>query len=254
MCVWQVDSRGSLSPIRHYPQNKKGSISTLVYCTLQPRIPEFNIVTSTTSSAAAATAAKPKVDPKSQQSFSPPFFFGTDRGFILYADDLGHCTDVQQLSSAIDTMLFFNERSRLVIITKSFMLMQYHVSDDGRVTKGSQFKLSVPSDISDRGIQSVVWASPGVLALATEEKMVRVFDIAADENYNLSLISLLSSKFMHKNDKVVSLAFSPVDRYLSLGTVLGLIVVWRFNGNPRDVSSKTASTTPTSAADWEVMN
>ena len=67
-------------------------------------------------------------------------------------------------------------------------------------------------------------------------------------------VATAQCKFMHKNDKVVSLAFSPVDRYLCLGTVLGLIVVWRFNGNPRDVSSKTAATTPTSAADWEVMS
>ena len=47
----------------------------------------------------------------------PLFFFGTDRGVVVYADDHGFCNDVQQLSSSIDTMLYFE--SVIVIITRS---------------------------------------------------------------------------------------------------------------------------------------
>ena len=41
------------------------------------------------------------------------------------------CThiDVQQLTSNIDIMLFYEERARLVIITRNLMLTQYQVQD-----------------------------------------------------------------------------------------------------------------------------
>ena len=102
----------------------------------------FHLTLCFTPSAASAK----KADKLSSQT--PSFFFGTDRGALIYADDLGHCTDVQQLSSPIDTMLYFEERSSLVIITRSLLLTQYSVSDDGRVQRAAQVKLSVPQDVA----------------------------------------------------------------------------------------------------------
>jgi hypothetical protein len=39
-----------------------------------------------------------------------------------------------------------------------------------------QVKLSVAGDVSEKGLKSVAWAGPGVLAAATKEKMVRLLD------------------------------------------------------------------------------
>lgn len=149
--MWTVDARGTLTPTRQY--KRKGEITSAIFCIMAFRI---------------------DVHKKNElkQSYSPPFFFGTDRGAIVYADDLGHCTDVHQLSSSIDTMLFFEERSRLVIITRSLLLTQYQVADDGKVTRLVQVKLSVAGDVAEKGLKSVVWASPGLVAAATQEKMV----------------------------------------------------------------------------------
>ena len=249
VCVWQTDARGGLNPIRQY--RKKGSISALIYCVLQPKIPEFSANNSNTAGSGGGGAAGSKAlgaggggksDPSSTaavtakaQNQTPSFFFGTDRGAVVFADDLGHCTDVQQLSAPIDTMLYFEERSRLVIITRSLLLTQYHVSDDGRVARVAQVKLSVPQDVAVKGIQSIVWAGPGLLAAATEEKIVRLFDLAADESYNLSMNNALG-KLMDRADRVVCVAFSPVDRYLAVGTQMGIVAVWKFTGQSRDVS------------------
>jgi len=115
--VWTVDARGALAPTRQY--RKKGQITAAVFCTMMPR-----------------SEASKKADWK--LTYSPPFFFGTDKGIVAYADDLGHCTDVQQLASSVDTMLFYEERARLVIITRALMLTQYIVAEDGRVTRGMQ--------------------------------------------------------------------------------------------------------------------
>jgi len=222
VCVWAVDARGGLNALRQY--RKKGSISALIFCVLQPQRAE-------------QVQQAAKKDAKAA-NYSPSFFFGTDRGAIVFADDLGHCTDVQQLSSPVDTMLFLEERSRLVIITRSLLLTQYHVGDDGRVQRVAQVKLSVPQDVAVKGIQSIAWAGPGLLAAATEEKIVRCFDLAADESYNLSMNNALG-KLMDRSDRVVCLAFSPVDRYLAVGTATGIVAIWKFSGQSTNASHVT---------------
>jgi hypothetical protein len=262
--VWQTDSRGGLNPMRQY--RKKGNISSLVFCVFPQRLPEFSnanhaagAVVPAAGGAAGPTGAGPgaakgsKPDTKVQAT-APSFFFGTDRGSLVYADDLGHCTDVQQLSAPIDTILYFEERSRLVIITRTLLLTQYHVSDDGRVSRVAQVKLSVPQDVAVKGIQSICWSGPGLLAAATEEKIVRLFDLASDESYNLSMNNALG-KLMDRSDRVVCVTFSPVDRYLAVGTQLGIVAIWRFTGQPRDVSQSAGKmVTTTAASDWEVRD
>eukprot|EP00606_Chrysophyceae_sp_TOSAG23-5_P000414 GSChrysophyteH2.ASY1.ANO1.1513.1 assembled CDS len=218
VCVWTVDARGTLSPLRQY--RKRGEICCAVFCTSLP------------------------------SASCPPFFFGTDRGSVVYADDQGFCCDVQQLSSSIDTMLYYEERSRLVIVTRSLLLTQYQVADDGKVSRVMQVKLSVAGDVAEKGLKNVVWASPGLLCMATQEKMVRLLDLAADESYNLSLSALGS--MVERNDKVISVAFGPLNRYLAVGTQGGVVGIWRFTGPSRDVSGSRNVTIPTSAEDWEL--
>jgi intraflagellar transport protein 140 len=225
--VWNVDNRGTLTPSRQY--RKKSQITVIVFCVIPPKM-----------------EAMKRLDWK--KTYSPPFFFGTDKGSIIYADDLGHCTEVQMLNSSIDKMLFFEENSRLVIITKSLLLSQYQVADDGRVTKIMQMKLSVEKSAADLGLRSAVWAGPGLLALGTCEKMVRFFDFQGDENYNLSL--QLVGDIVDRNDRVFCVAFSPIDRYLAVGTQTGILVIWRYSARVNLRSNEKSS--GITAADWEV--
>jgi intraflagellar transport protein 140 len=155
ICVWTVDARGTLTPTRQY--RKKSPITNAVFCVVPIKLDNRKVA--------------------DKQSYSPAFFFGTEKGLVAFADDLGHCSDVQQLSSSVDIMMFFEERSRLVIITRSLLLTQYQVAEDGKVSRVMQMKLSVAGDLKDlsekeRGLRHVVWASPGLLAAATHEKMV----------------------------------------------------------------------------------
>lgn len=97
--------------IRQY--RKKGEITSLAFCPFSPRLAEVS--------------AKGKIDPK-LSNFSPPFFVGTDKGAIIYADDVGHCTDVHQLSSAIDVMLFFPQKYQEQSTSQTLSLFQqYHL-------------------------------------------------------------------------------------------------------------------------------
>lgn len=232
-----VDSRGTLTPSRQY--RKRSHVTAAVFCMIQPKVD-----------------SQKKIDLK--KNFSPAFFFGTDRGGVIYADDLGHCTEVQQLSSSIDKMLFYEEKSRLVIITRSMLLTQYHVAEDGRVSRVMQVKLSVARDVAESGIKSVVWAGPGLLAAATNEKMVRLLDLSTDESYNLSLSSL--GENVDRNDRVVVVAFNPTDRYLAVGTQMGIVAVWKYNSlfkkSPAladdDMNSNSSPSSGITQSDWEV--
>lgn len=189
-----------------------------------------------------------KGDAKTSQVTS--FFFGTDKGTIVYADDRGHCTDVFQQPSGIDHLLYFEEKARLVAINSSFLLTQYQVSDDGKLARNMQIKLSVSSDYIEKGIKSFVWAGPGILAMATHEKLIRFFDLAADESYNISLTNALGG-FVDRSDRVCHVAFSPVDRYLAAGTYMGIVSIWKYSGAYRDLRDGD-NITATGPSDWEV--
>ena len=246
MCVWSVDARGSLTPTRQY--RRKGEITSAVFCVMPAATV---VVPQTASQLSVQSVLSGQRKAENKQASSPAFFFGTDRGAVVYADDLGHCTDVHQLTASIDTMLFYEERSRLVIITRSLLLTQYQVAEDGRVSRVMQVKMSVAGDVAEKGLKCVVWASPGLLAAATHEKMVRLLDLAADESYNLSLTAI--GDILDRSDHVVCLAFGPLDRYLAVGTHCGVVAVWKYNGPIRDVSGSRAGVTPTAASHWEVI-
>lgn len=218
--VWTADARGTLTSTRQY--RRKGEVTAVVYCTLAPRMSGDN---------------QRKVDWK--KNYSPSFFIGTDRGGIVFADDLGHCTDVQQLPSPIDKMLFYEDTGRLVILTKSLMLTQYQVAENGLVTKFNQVKISVPKDVADNGLKSLVWAGSGLLAAATQEKMVRAFNLISDENYNLSLSVL--GDIVERSDRIVSVAFNPIDRYLACGTQGGIITIWKYVGGLKPAADSVTS-------------
>lgn len=168
--VWSVDSRGSLSAVRQY--RKKGMISSLVYCILQPRAIQMSDNNADPNNRFPNRTAKGELKP---QNSTPSFFFstnGADRGGVIFADDLGHCTDVQQLSSQIDTMMFFEERSRLVILTRSLLLLQYYVSDDGRVSRVMQVKLSVPKGVADNVRANTPVTAAAAAAAAARPQMI----------------------------------------------------------------------------------
>jgi len=55
----------------------------------------------------------------------------------------------------------------------------------------------------------VVWAGPGLLATATGENLLRLWDLVNEENYVLPLHS--------KTDQAISLAFNPIQRLLAVG-------------------------------------
>eukprot|EP01031_Cornospumella_fuschlensis_P040644 gene40644-49554_t len=129
VCVWSADSRGVLAPMRQY--KRKGEITQLVFCVLSSKL---DLGSKASSSGAVASSSAPSNNSNEGgvkvSQFTPSFFFSTDRGTLCYADDMGHCTDIHSLSSSIDILLFYPASSYLLLITRSLLLITYHISGE----------------------------------------------------------------------------------------------------------------------------
>ena len=151
LCVWAVDPKGTLSPIRQY--RKKGAILSAVFYS-------------------PASQHLIKAGQEFRKESACSFFYGTHEGFVCHADDIDQFPDIQQqITTPIDTIMYLEERNRLLVITRNLILFIYQISDDTKdrkVTKLSQLKLSVSRDLSSEGLKSVVWTVPGVMAFASQ--------------------------------------------------------------------------------------
>ncbi len=76
---------------------------------------------------------------------------------------------MRALGARIDHMLFFAMKSRLVILTRTLVLVQLHIAIDGKVTPVMKSKVSVAGRTVERGIKSICWVGPGIIAAATGE-------------------------------------------------------------------------------------
>ncbi|KAF1784110.1 WD40-repeat-containing domain [Phytophthora cactorum] len=192
--VWKVDSRCQLTLSTQYA--RQGSFTHCVFATRPALSKDTNI----------------KNDHFSQH-VCPQFFFGGEAGSVHYADDLGHISDIQVLNHAIDSMMFYEEQNRLIVITRAVQLIVYQIgATDGTVKPISKVKLSLAGEGS---LLETKWASPGLLAIASGEPLVRFWNIRTEENSVLSL-----SKSSGLNYNVNNLSFSPRRRILVAGVVI----------------------------------
>ncbi|CAM9713946.1 unnamed protein product, partial [Choristocarpus tenellus] len=132
VCIWKVDGRGNVTPSLQYRRNS--TITAAVFCPVPAQTTEMMA-----------------------QVFSLSFFFATETGMVCYADDLGHCTDVQQLTSSVDRLVFYEETRRLVIITRSLLMAhQLCVGEDEIVSQFMKVKLSVSAaSLQESGLREV---------------------------------------------------------------------------------------------------
>mmetsp|Transcript_12859 Transcript_12859/g.39684 ORF Transcript_12859/g.39684 Transcript_12859/m.39684 type:complete len:84 (+) Transcript_12859:874-1125(+) len=66
-------------------------------------------------------------------------------------------------------MLFFETKSRLVILTRALVLIQFQISHDHKAVPVMKMKVAVAGGAVESGIKHICWAGPGVIAAATGE-------------------------------------------------------------------------------------
>jgi len=210
--VWKTDKQGLLSQMCHY--RKSGAHDKVIFRTMTP-------------------TGEPSLE-------NPPFFFGGEQGIIYLADDFGLCSERYKIGSPLTLLEYYHQKDVVVVITKSVYLAQFTLDAEGKVINETKMKLSCgPHPEKLQG----VWAGQGLLATVSHESIVRLWNLADDESYILSLQGIDERNSL-AGDKVTSVDFNPRKRVLATGTRGGRVVQWRCS---------TLSGTPKTETNWQVL-
>jgi len=210
--VWKTDMRGLCNQMCHY--RKTGAHDKVIFRTMTP-------------------SGEPNLD-------NPPFFFGGEQGIIYLADDFGLCSERYKIGSPLLLLEYYREKDVVVLVTTNVILVQFSLSADGKVSNESKLKLSCgPSPEKLQGC----WAGPGLLATCSHESIVRLWNLADDENYILTLQGIDERNSL-SGDKVTSIDYNPRKQVLACGTRGGRMVQWR---------CCTLSGTPKTESNWQVL-
>lgn len=225
--VWQTDIRGRLMPICHYRKN--GAITHCVF--------------------AAFHGAK-------DHSRCTSFFFGGDQGVVSYADDIGHCMDVQSLRSPVFSMLYYKGKDRVVIITESMLLLQLEISPSGKV---SPIKVKLSASVGSTNFFRAFWVGPGLLLTSSGEQLLRFWDLGNENNYIINITDIEGKFSIPRLDEVSAMAFCRNRGSLVVGTTSGCLLMWNFCGRGNNIKNKSkylqneSSVKQTSANNWQLV-
>ncbi|XP_048575888.1 intraflagellar transport protein 140 homolog isoform X2 [Nematostella vectensis] len=110
------------------------------------------------------------------------FYLGTTDGNVYHIDDRGKCFQRFTVEGPVKTLLYAEGRDMLVAVTDGLMLSQHTIAKDGSTTETIKVKLSGQASKSH-----LIWAGRQLLATATGENIVRMWNLEQDDNYFLSL-------------------------------------------------------------------
>jgi len=120
-----------------------------------------------------------------------------------------------------------------------------------------QFKLNLAEKlVPDRKVKlavagnpeylSTIWAGQGLMATVSGENMIRMFNIASDENYVLTLAEPAFQSSNLFQDKINTIHYNPKNRMLTGGTKNGYIVMWK--------CKSLSASSPDSSEGWEARS
>ena len=220
LAVWAMDNRMRLTCICKY--QKSGTISHLAFRhTPQP-------------------STSPSPSPSS--STCPPFFFASSGGWLWYADDAHHCSEVASTSLPFLLLHHSTSKDYLAYVTSDATLHRSSFSPTSTpptLTPTRSVKLSIKGD--GQHLQLSI-AGHHLLAAANHENCVRFWHLDTDDSY----ILLFDAKHCAApKDVITCISFNPRKRVLCGGTAAGRIVFWRYVGHAQDEGVEP------SEADWE---
>eukprot|EP00058_Branchiostoma_floridae_P021724 XP_002607214.1 hypothetical protein BRAFLDRAFT_118626 [Branchiostoma floridae] len=165
------------------------------------------------------------------------FFLGGIDGDVYYLDDKGKSSKVFTADGPIEKLLYYEEKNILVTVTSGLVLTQHSVSSEGAFQEVTKVKLS-----GKMGQLNIIWAGRGLMATATGEPLIRMWDLEKDDNYALPL----------PIDSTVSFTSGEsVNCVLAGGTTEGKVVMWKYApapglaGKKQDGDAKWKFLTPT---------
>ncbi|KAH9494870.1 hypothetical protein Btru_015870 [Bulinus truncatus] len=227
---WKCDSKGHLGqdPFQHHLQEP---INGIILKPAPPTDPSLDI---NSLARAAVSGDESALDMfnwkrggknKTPTTFGPQeslsFFIGGASGGVYFLNDQGKCTQCFSVDTSIRKLLYYEEKNLLLTITNNLILTQHNVFGEGETKEILKVKLSGKTENP-----IFIWAGKGILATATGESVVRIWDLEQDDNY---ILSLDGNSSFDVNEVIVCLAYNKETGVLAGGTNLGSIAFWKFS-------------------------
>ncbi|CAD8141887.1 unnamed protein product [Paramecium octaurelia] len=154
------------------------------------------------------------------------FFFGGKSGLVCLADDSKHCSEVCKVVGSIKCLMIYEKYNSVIIITSGLLLVQFKISTSEKTQPDKKVKLSIAGE--PESLQSV-WIGQCLIAISSNENMIRMFQLEADENYVITLHEFqeLYPKEKILNDKITCVQYSKKSKNLVAGTKDGRLVFWK---------------------------
>ncbi|XP_077980431.1 intraflagellar transport protein 140 homolog [Glandiceps talaboti] len=229
LIVWKADSRGRLQP---GPFCKHELPQMLTQCVFRPGVNPDVLADTAALARAAVSGDENALDMfvwKKGMAKSAPksggdgqtFFVSGSEGNVFYVDEKGTCKAAFNADGAVKKLLYNEYKDVLVVVTESLMLSQFSVAPEGHCQELMKVKLS-----GKLGDFDVIWAGRGVLAVATGETLIRMWDLEKDDNYALTLDG---HQGFETGECINCLTYSSAKGLLAGGTNNGRIAMWKYS-------------------------
>ncbi|XP_070580461.1 intraflagellar transport protein 140 homolog isoform X2 [Ptychodera flava] len=229
MIAWKADHRGRLQP---GPFCKHELPQMITQCVFRPSInPDAAADTAALARAAVSgdesaldmfswKKGNNKASIKINANDAQTCFISGSEGNVFYLDEKGACKAVFNADGAVKKLLYNEYKDILVVVTETLMLSQFSVSSDGHCQEIMKVKLS-----GKLGDFQVIWAGRGLLAVATGETLIRMWDLERDDNY---VLSLDGHQGFETGECINCLSYSSAKGVLAGGTNNGKIALWKY--------------------------
>ncbi|RMX59262.1 hypothetical protein pdam_00005737 [Pocillopora damicornis] len=223
LAVWKADQRGRLQQSPLYQHDASSPITACVF--KPPPTSDYDISSLAKAAVAGDESAldmlswrKGNKNITNTASTDYSFFFGVVDGSVYFVDDKGRCTRCFTAEGAVKFLLYSEGRDMIVVVTEGLILSQHRVAHDGTTSEVAKVKLSGQS-----GKSQIIWAGRQVLATASGENVVRMWNLEQNDNYVLSV----DGSGFEPGEVVNCISFNKVKGILAGGTNKGKVAMWK---------------------------
>ncbi|XP_071106694.1 intraflagellar transport protein 140 homolog [Haliotis cracherodii] len=232
LIVWKVDTKGRLNPNPLCQHHIQEPLTHILARPAPPPDPASDIASLARAAVSGDESAldmfnwkRGKNNSKTTNSFgqseSLSFFVGGASGGVYYVNENGQCIQCFTVDSSVRKMLYYDDKNILITITDNMMLTQHAVLLEGDTKEMIKVKLSGRNEEPH-----IIWAGKGLLATATGEVAIRMWDLEQDDNYVLSLDAHSS---YDSNESIMCVAYCAEKGMLAGGTNMGNVALWKFH-------------------------
>ncbi|XP_075035600.1 intraflagellar transport protein 140 homolog [Mixophyes fleayi] len=218
LIMWRLDQRGR---VQGGPLLKLEYHKPLTLCLFKPLAPEKDM----TQLAKAAVSGDEKaldmfnwkMKSGAEQEFS--FFISTAEGSVHWVNEQGKSSQIISMDSPARRLLFLEKKSVLVVITENFLLSQFFISPEGDAEEISKVKLTGRNGKT----ADILCVENGLLITATDESVIRFWDLVRDDNYVLFLDQQLG---FDTDETMNCISYCAAKGTLAAGTSKGRVAMW----------------------------